>query len=659
MSTWDKQSLTAAGKTLGGLPRRVLDQLQEGCQVISREFRYLYVNHAVAAQAKTTREALLGRTMMECFPGIQDTAMFSQLRSCMAKGQPATMENEFSYPDGTKGWFDLHLEPLPEGVVILSVDVSDRKRTEIALQRTARALATLGGCNQTLVRAKDEQSFIHDVCHLVVDSGGYAAARIEMHRPHGAAESEERAVVHAKRAGDECAETKSELSLAIQVEDEAVGVLTIGAPEADAFDPEERALLEEIAMDLGYGVETLRTRLAKARTEEQLVASQRLEAVGRLAGGIAHDFNNLLTVIQTYTSFVAEQINDLPNVSDDLEQVLEASKRAATLVRQLLAFSSKQVVEPQVTNCNRIVGNVEGMLRRLLGEDIQIVVQTSSDLGNIMADPGQMEQVLMNLAVNARDAMPQGGKLTIETDNVEFEEGYTDSHFLLKPGRYVRVSVTDSGTGMDQETRQRIFEPFFTTKERDKGTGLGLSMVHGIIKQSGGNIGVYSELGYGTTFKIYLPRVDAAIVSMAPNTVTHHPSGNEVILLVEDEAAVRLVIERILKSAGYLVHCAENAREALRISERLGDEIALLLTDVVMPEMSGPELAERLKQMNPSLKVLFVSGYTDGTIAHHGVLDPGAEFVSKPFSSVELKRKVKETLEAGDRSRKPLAKGEC
>jgi len=628
-----------------GVPRRVLDKLMEGCQVISPEYSYLYVNDAVVNHGKMTREALLGKAMAECYPGIESTYMFSLLRDCMNQRSPAIMENEFTFPDGSKGWFELRFEPVPEGVVILSVDITERKRTELALRRALRSRTVLSRCNQTLVRATDEQRFLQDVCDIIVDSGGYRAARIALRSAGEGGHCEEVERASAGDAGAARTDTDATLSLELRNRDSVIGTLIICPDELDAFDAEERALFEEIASDICYGIETLRARLAHASTEEQLVAAQRLEAVGRLAGGVAHDFNNLLSVIMTYSGFISEQLHKSDPIREDIGQIREASERAATLTRQLLAFSRTQIMEPQVTNVNEVIAGIESMLRRLLGEDVDIEVHLAGDLGNVMADPGQLEQVLMNLAVNARDAMPHGGKLTLETDNVDLDEDYAQGHISVRPGRYVKISVADTGTGMSAETRSRIFEPFFTTKDKGKGTGLGLSMVYGIVKQSGGNIWVYSEPGHGTTFKVYLPRVDAAVLDRRSTRAAASPTGDEMILLVEDEPSVRRAAERILRTAGYRVLSAANGGEALLLSEKHGGKIDLVLTDVVMPQMSGRELADRLKAIIPSVRVLFTSGYTDNAIVHHGVLDAGTRFIGKPFSVADLRRKVREVLD--------------
>jgi signal transduction histidine kinase/DNA-binding response OmpR family regulator len=383
----------------------------------------------------------------------------------------------------------------------------------------------------------------------------------------------------------------------------------------------------------------------RRQTEEQLKLAQRLEAVGRLAGGVAHDFNNLLSVIISYAGLAAQALRESDPVRADILEIQHASQRAAALTRQLLAFSRKQLLEPEVFGMNEVVTGIEAMLRRLLGEDIDIEVHLAADAGNVLADRGQLEQVLMNLAVNSRDAMPQGGKLTIVTRNVEFSQDYANQQLSLKPGRFVMLAVADTGCGMDAESKAHLFEPFFTTKAKGKGTGLGLSTVYGIVKQSGGNIWAYSEPEHGTTFKVYLPRVDApaAEARRRPTSVTE--AGSETVLLAEDEDAVRRLAERVLRSAGYRVLPASTGGDALILFERHGAEIDMLLTDVVMPQMSGRELAERLTKLHPKLKVLYMSGYTDNAIVHHGVLDPGTRFIGKPFSAVELARKVREVLD--------------
>jgi PAS domain S-box-containing protein len=384
---------------------------------------------------------------------------------------------------------------------------------------------------------------------------------------------------------------------------------------------------------------------ALKKTEEQLRQSQKLEAVGQLAGGIAHDFNNLLTAITGYSDLSLRRLKPDDHIYNNIEQIKKAGERAASLTRQLLAFSRKQILQPKVLDLNSIVSDMDKMLRRLIGEDIDLVSMPGLQLGKVKADPGQLEQVVMNLAINARDAMPQGGKLTIETKNVYLDRAYAQAHVSVTPGRYVMLAVSDTGVGMNAETRERIFEPFFTTKEAGKGTGLGLSTVYGIVKQSGGNIWVYSEVNHGTTFKIYLPLVEEE-VSTEPNVIALDLArGTETILMVEDEDALREMIREILELEGYTVLVANNGYEALSICEKYERAIDLLITDVVMPELSGRELAERLSRNCSKAKVLFMSGYTDDAIIRHGVLQAGASFLQKPFSPDALTHKVREVLD--------------
>jgi signal transduction histidine kinase len=401
---------------------------------------------------------------------------------------------------------------------------------------------------------------------------------------------------------------------------------------------EKRSLAERERAD---AIEALRN------TENQLVQSQKLEAVGRLAGGISHDFNNLLTVILGYTDISKRTLKEGDPLLRNLEEIGKASERAASLTRQLLAFSRKQVMQPKVFDLNTVVSDLKKMLRRMIGEDIELRVISEADLGNIKADPVQLEQVIMNLVVNARDAMPRGGKLSIETSNVYLDESYAREHVSVDPGEYVMLAISDTGCGMNEETRQRIFEPFFTTKESGKGTGLGLSMVYGIVKQSGGNIWVYSEEGRGTTFKIYFPRVTAEAEEYRRVGDTFEmPKGTETILLVEDAALVRTLARQVLETAGYKVLEAASAEAALTICEPNGTRIDLLLTDVVMPGMSGNDMSKILLARQPDMPVLYMSGYTDEAIVQHGVLEAGINFLQKPFSPGALALKVREVLDA-------------
>jgi len=393
---------------------------------------------------------------------------------------------------------------------------------------------------------------------------------------------------------------------------------------------------------------TERKRIEQEKTtlEEQLRQSQKIEAIGRLAGGIAHDFNNLLTVIKGYSQLSLQELKEDVPLRGNIEEIKRASDKAADLTRQLLAFSRRQILEMKVLDLNTALRDMDKMLHRLIGEDIELVTVLTDDLGRVKTDPGWVEQIIMNLAVNARDAMPSVGKLTIETANVELDGAYARNHIAVTPGRYVMLSVSDTGVGMTPEVRQQVFEPFFTTKEKGKGTGLGLSTVYGIVKQSGGNIWVYSEPGQGTTFKIYLPRVDEPLEELKEKVVKEElPHGSETILLVEDEEVVRKLAVRILKRQGYTVLEGSHGNEAIDVCKQHKGPVHLLLTDVVMPHMSGRQLAEQLKQVCQGFKVLYMSGYTDNAITHHGVLEEGINYLQKPFTVDGLARKVREVLD--------------
>jgi PAS domain S-box-containing protein len=416
---------------------------------------------------------------------------------------------------------------------------------------------------------------------------------------------------------------------------------------------EDRLILDETGQIEGIRCTiqdiTERKRLEQemAALQEQLRESQKMEAIGRLAGGIAHDFNNLLTVIKGYSQLSLLDLKESDPLRGNIQEIQKASQRATDLTRHLLAFSRRQILDLKVLDLNSLLRDLDKMLRRIIGEDIELSTQLANDLGRVKIDPGQFEQMILNLAVNARDAMLSGGKLTIETMNVELDEQYTHTHIGVIPGYYVRLSVSDTGSGMSKEVKEKIFEPFFTTKEKSKGTGLGLSTVYGIVKQSEGNIWVYSEPGHGTTFKIYLPRIEEELdILHGRDETDSFPMGSETVLLVEDDPLVRDMANRLLKQRGYKVFEAANGEEALRVAhEHSGDKIHLLLTDVVMPQMGGKELADQLKIVRPDVKVLYTSGYTDDAIVHHGVLAPGTHFLQKPFSIKTLSHKVRDVLD--------------
>jgi two-component system, cell cycle sensor histidine kinase and response regulator CckA len=407
-----------------------------------------------------------------------------------------------------------------------------------------------------------------------------------------------------------------------------------------------RAAEEEVRNANDNLEELVKKRTSELRSaEEQLQHAQRMEAIGRLAGGIAHDFNNMLSVIIGYSDIVLLRLPADSAIRNEIREIRNAGERAGQLTRQLLAFSRKQVLQPEVLNLNETILEMEKMLKRLIGEDIDLAVHLSESLDRVKFDPGQIEQIILNLVVNARDAMPRGGKILIQTANIELDEEYASQHSDASAGPHVMLAVTDTGSGMDAETRARIFEPFFTTKEIGRGTGLGLSTVYGIVKQSGGNIWVYSEPGHGTTFKIYIPAIQE------PSAATKRRSGvlppvkaTGTLLVVEDEEQVRNLIVRVLGTSGFKVLQAAGPEEAMRISAEFKETIDLLLTDVVMPGMGGRTLAEKLCQERPLMRVLYMSGYTDNAIVHHGVLDEGTAFLEKPIRPDSLLSKVSEVL---------------
>ncbi len=443
------------------------------------------------------------------------------------------------------------------------------------------------------------------------------------------------------------------LDVPVRHTERLAGLLCFDAPSPRRWSEHEIATLKDVGDYLAVAIKNALTEsqrhdeeVRRQQSEQQFLQSQKMESVGRLAGGIAHDFNNLLTVINGHAEMVMAQLKEGDPLRNVLLEIQKAGDRAAGLTRQLLAFSRKQVLQPRILDLNQVITEMDKMLRRVIGEDVELVNALRPSLWPVKADPGQIEQVIMNLVINARDAMPQGGKIVIDTANVVLDESYASRHMPLKTGPYVMLALSDTGTGISREVQAHIFEPFFTTKEQGKGTGLGLSTVYGIVKQSGGCIWLYSEPGRGTTFKIYLPQAGEAIVAAPIGAERPLPKrGTETLLLVEDEDVVRFLTREILVGQGYTVLEASRGDEAIRICTQHGGPIHLMVTDVVMPGMSGPQVAKALQPLRPEMKVLYVSGYTDDAIVHHGILTSGLAFLQKPFAPESLARKVREVLE--------------
>ncbi len=908
--------------------RSAMDAMLEGCQILSHDWRYLYVNPAAEVHNRRPAVELLGRKYAERWPGIEQTEVFERIGRVLRDRVPDRMLNEFTFPDGSVGWFELRFEPVPEGILILSTDVTRRRRAELNLEHLGRVLDSIRRVGRLISTEKDEAVLVQGACEALVETGSFAAAwiatlgpdarvrhagcagwsgpasdllcfqktsgmphcwqqarsadgdclvlhegalcsacplggagkgdalvaplrhegadfgtlgvrmgtdgtaagdrdllvqiaadlglalhdmRVEARRsayerivssaedglaligadhvylesnasynrywnwrsgslvgrhvrevigeefydktarhvlarvfagetvtfelpfdhvekgpwvadvkcspsfgPDGAVtgaviavrdatsrreaearirESEVRlsAIFHRSPVGitfsslttgriqdvndagasmfgytpeEMIGRTGFELGLLEDPRDRGrlLGHLGASGPYHDApirvrrRDGEVRDLIVSLErIELGgeqylLGVmsdqtDRLRAEAERERLEQRMRASQKLEAIGQLAGGVAHDFNNLLVVILNYTDFVLQALHEGDPLRNDLVEVRRAGERAAGLTGQLLAFSRKQVLRPVPFRLNQVPEGLERMLRRILGEDIDLVLELALDAGVVLADPGQLDQVLMNLVVNARDAMPEGGRLRISTRNVQVEGGSVPGGPDIAPGEYVEMTVADSGCGMDDATRNRAFEPFFTTKEPGRGTGLGLSMCYGIVRQSNGYIWIDSVPGQGTTVRIQFPR-ERLVVQPPVAVVERPPRGSETILLVEDEPALRTLVRRLLASAGYEVLVAEHGQAALELARGLSSPVDLLVTDVVMPRLGGGRVARELKSRWPRLEVLFMSGYTGDEIAKHGVLEEGTHFLAKPFTVDSLLRRVRDVLDA-------------
>ena len=606
--------------------------------VYEREsLRFLAVNEAAVEGYGWSREEFLAMTIEDIRPDTELSHLHSDLAENEGVG-PSGFRHagiwQHRRKDGTLREVEIsshdHMFEGRAARVVLALDVTDRVQAEQALRRSEARYRALFENASDLISTADLDGRLTSVNDAFVRATGYGREELvgmplaelvpEQQRP------QLRDALERKLAGDEATLYEHELlardGRRIHVEVSSRLITEEGRPVGT----------EAIGRDISERVQL----------EEQLRQAQRLEAVGRLAGGVAHDFNNVLTVIGGYTEALLAQAE---NGQEELEEIAAAAQRAATLTRQLLAFSRQQILEPRPLVVNDVVEGLAPMLRRLIGEDIELLTTLTPNLEPVLADAGQLEQVLVNLVVNARDAMPEGGRLTIQTANVELDEAYVAHHGDTTVGPHVLLSVGDEGTGMNADTLAHAFDPFYTTKPVGSGTGLGLATVYGIVKQSGGTIWVYSEPDEGTTIKIYLPTTDAPVTKPQTETApAAAPHGSETILVAEDEESLRTLTARMLAQRGYEVITAETATDALAILEREPERIDLLLTDLVMPELSGRALAERVTALAPQIRVLFMSGYSDDTVTRSGNLEPGAAFLEKPFTSNQLATKVRETL---------------
>jgi len=633
----------------------LLNSSSEGFLGVDLQGRIIFANPAIEVLTGHSVSALIERPIDDLLVELVEpgTSGFPQSSSNIRRSLAApdeTYEGEaiFRRQDGRQLIVEYGTSPLKDrtelsGIVLTLTDITKRKRAEEALKASEERFRSFAQSAVDAIISADHEGSILSWNKGAEVVFGYAEAevlgqRLTLLMPERYREAHARGLERMRAGGAPRVIGKT--------------VELHGLRKDGAEFPMELSLSTWKTGDVTFygGIirdasERKRAEEALRSSEEQLRQSQKMEAIGRLAGGVAHDFNNLLLVITGYSDLALSRL-EAPQLQNEIEQIKKAANRAASLTRQLLAFSRRQMLVPKELDLNGVITDMHKMLHRLIGEDINIVTLPGSSLGQVKADAGQIEQVILNLVVNARDAMPKGGRLIIETANVELDEAYSRGHVDVRPGPYVMLAVSDNGSGMDAATKARLFEPFFTTKEQGKGTGLGLATVYGIVKQSGGNIWVYSEPGKGTTFKVYLPQVQHVDQTVESAPITPPAShGFETILLVEDEENVRTLVAGILESRGYAVLKAQNGAEALRIFREQGDAIQLMITDVVMPQMGGAELAGHLATLRPQLKLLYMSGYTDDAIVHHGVLEAGKAFLQKPFTPEALARKVREVLD--------------
>jgi PAS domain S-box-containing protein len=617
-----------------------MDSAINGMAILDAGGIYTYVNPAYARMiGNTNREAMLGKSWRE-IPHPRDVEpVVSEVREALKQHGKWFGPLNMHHSDGTVVPTEMAVTSIPDGgTICVSRDITQRLSAQRARAETeikyrmlieqvaaVSYIAELGTHGQWLyVSPQVESMFGYSAEEWLSSSTDWIR-----HIP-----AEDHPIVNA---AEECSSRGEPFQAEYRITRKDGKIIWVSDTAVVVRGSDSHPVMEGLIVDI-----TDRKML-----ENQLLQARKMEAVGRLAGGVAHDFNNLLTIIKGYVEMALQRCLDRPELHSDIRRIEGAADRAVTLVRQLLAFSRKQVLRPKILDLNAIVVNLDALLRRLMGENIEMQTFVSKEVAAIKADPGQIEQVIMNLVVNARDALPNGGRIVIETSKVDLDSAYTLDHAVVRPGPYVLLAVTDTGIGMGADTVTHIFEPFYTTKESGRGTGLGLSTVYGIVKQSGGYIWVYSEIGKGTTFKVYLPRVHDAIQA-SPAAETLAPTarkGSETVLLVEDEPALRELAQTVLSERGYQVIEALTPEDAERLARNNGSEIHLLLTDVVMPGMSGRELAKQLTARYPNLRVLYMSGYTYNVIAHDGTLEEGISFLQKPFTPQVLAEKVREALD--------------
>lgn len=617
-----------------------------GLFVTDRDLRFLRINERMAALNGMPVEQHIGRTVREIMPDLAGP-LGAVFESVLERGEPCLnvelQGRTQADPSVNRHWLANYFPLKNEQSVIVGLigavlEITELKRSEAQLRKLSRAveqshaaiLITTADGHVDYVNPKFSQLTGYMLDEIIGQNPRFQKSGETL--PHEYANlwqtishgGEWRGELHNRKKNGDLWWASASISPVTDSEGNTTNYLAIYEDITGKKHQEE----------------------ALKQTEEKFRQSQKMEAIGSLAGGVAHDFNNLLSVIIGYADLMAMELKKEDPLRSNVDQIRKAGTRAADLTRQLLAFSRKQVMQPRVLDLNQVIGESSKMLQRLIGEDIELALFLDPALGKVKVDPGQLTQVILNLAINARDAMPTGGKLTIETTNVTLDEAYAETHVYATPGSYVLLSISDTGCGMSEEVLSHIFEPFFTTKDRGKGTGLGLSTVYGIIKQSGGNIEVSSELKNGTTFDIYLPQVEAPVEAAEQQLASNQRVRSETILVVEDDEMVRSLASHMLRKRGYRVLEASNGGEALLICEEHSGPIHLLLTDVIMPHLSGRALAHKLASMRPDMKVLYMSGYTDNIILPHGMMEAKIAFIQKPFTPEELLHKLEHTLDS-------------